>query len=76
MEYPKIQTLFMRDKKGLIIPDSNTRPEFEYLRKDLWECTEKIDGTNMRIEIHCDETTKCLGGTVVGQREQPFLSIC
>ena len=55
MEYPKIQTLFMRDKKGLIIPDSNTRPEFKYLREDLWECTEKIDGTNMRIEIHCDE---------------------
>ena len=46
MEYPKIQTLFMRDKKGLIIPDSNTRPEFDYLRENLWECTEKIDGTN------------------------------
>lgn len=58
MEYPKIQTLFMRDKKGLIIPDSNTRPEFDYLRENLWECTEKIDGTNMRIEIHCDENNE------------------
>lgn len=55
MEYPKIQTFFMRDTKNLIIPDSCTRPEFGYLKQNLWECTEKIDGTNMRVEIHCDE---------------------
>jgi len=48
-KYPKIQTLFMRDDKGIIIPSKYTTEEFKYLNKNEWECTEKIDGTNIRI---------------------------
>lgn len=50
-EYQKIQTLFLRDDKNIIIPDRFTYPEFEYLKDNKWECTEKIDGTNIRIEL-------------------------
>lgn len=50
-EYQKIQTLFKRDGKNIIIPSQFTLPEFEYLKDCKWECTEKIDGTNMRVEL-------------------------
>lgn len=50
-KYQKIQTLFLRDDKNIIIPDQFTYPEFEYLKDNKWECTEKIDGTNIRIEL-------------------------
>ena len=51
MKYSKIQTLFKRDDKNIIIPDQFTYSEFEYLKDNKWECTEKIDGTNIRIEL-------------------------
>lgn len=50
-EYQKIQTLFKRDERNIIIPDQFTYPEFEVLKDLKWECTEKIDGTNTRIEL-------------------------
>lgn len=50
-EYQKINTLFYRDDNNIIIPDKFTLPEFEYLKNNVWECTEKIDGTNIRIEV-------------------------
>ena len=40
----------MRDEHSIIIPTALTLPEFDYLKELKWECTEKIDGTN----IHCD----------------------
>ena len=51
MEYQKINTLFLRDEKKVIIPSSFTCDEFEYLKYCKWECTEKIDGTNIRVYI-------------------------
>lgn len=56
-EYQKIQTLFKRDEKNIIIPSMFTLPEFAYLKDCKWEATEKIDGTNMRVELvpHIDE---------------------
>lgn len=51
-QYHKIQTAYLRD------PDNNhktllegvwAKPEFELLKDINWICTEKIDGTNMRI---------------------------
>lgn len=50
-EYQKIQTLFKRDERNIIIPDQFTYPEFDVLKDLKWECTEKIDGTNIRIEL-------------------------
>lgn len=51
MEYQKIQTLFKRDERHCILPEQFTYPEFEALKNCKWECTEKIDGTNIRIEL-------------------------
>lgn len=50
--YQKINTIFMRDANNVIMPyDSFTEPEFEYLRGLKWRGEEKLDGTNMRIEV-------------------------
>src|SRR6478735_4532384 len=52
--YHKIQTLFKREqsgpKKGRMIPDDWTTPELAYLADNQWEFTEKVDGTNIRVE--------------------------
>lgn len=57
-EYQKIQTLFKRDERNIIIPDQFTYPEFEVLKDLKWECTEKIDGTNIRIELESSGNPK------------------
>ena len=50
--YQKINTIFMRDAKNVIMPyERFTEPEFEYLRSLKWRGEEKVDGTNMRIEV-------------------------
>ena len=55
--YPKINTLFKRDQNpgkyhNCIMPNEGfTQPEFEFLRDCKFECTEKIDGTNMSVHI-------------------------
>lgn len=51
--YTKIHTIFRRSERGIIQPEEPLSvPEFEYLRKCYWHCEEKIDGTNIRIEIY------------------------
>lgn len=68
--YQKINTIFKRDAKNVIMPyDGFTEPEFEYLRPLKWRGEEKIDGTNMRIEVSKEPIWN--GGnpdTVVGVR--------
>lgn len=50
--YQKINTLYKRDINNIIMQYHEwSCPEFEYLRTLLWDATEKIDGTNMRIEV-------------------------
>ena len=50
--YQKINTIFMRDANNVIMPyERFTEPEFEYLRSLKWRGEEKVDGTNMRIEV-------------------------
>ena len=50
--YQKINTLYKRDINNIIMQHYEwSCPEFEYLRKLPWDATEKIDGTNMRIEV-------------------------
>lgn len=49
--YPKINSLFLRDENNLIMPNHFTSPEFDYLKDCKWECTEKIDGTNIHIDF-------------------------
>jgi len=50
--YQKINTIFMRDAKNVIMPyEPFVEPEFNYLRGLQWRGEEKIDGTNLRIEV-------------------------
>ena len=55
--YQKINTIFKRDQNpgkfhNCIMPEEGfTQPEFEFLRGCKFECTEKIDGTNMSVHI-------------------------
>lgn len=53
-EYPKIQTLFERDPQNLsrVIPTKFARPEFELINR--WRVTEKIHGTNARLDFRHD----------------------
>lgn len=52
MKYPKINTIWKRDKnnKFNIIHGEYSCPEFENIKK--WHTTEKIDGTNIRIIVN------------------------
>lgn len=50
--YQKIDTIFKRDINNIIMPYHEwVSPEFEWLRHCKFDATEKIDGTNMRIEV-------------------------
>jgi len=55
VEYQKIQTVYLRD------PETNMKtllggqfalPEFEFLQNLDWEWTEKVDGTNIRVQYN------------------------
>src|SRR5574343_525938 len=48
----KRHTLFKRDPQKnfeKVIPGEFSLPEFAYLKDNIWEFTEKIDGTNIRV---------------------------
>lgn len=49
-EYHKVQTLFKRDSKTKkIIVGDYSIAEFEFLKDNIWEFSEKVNGTNIRI---------------------------
>lgn len=49
-EYHKIETIFERDEKTKKLIDGKFRnPTMEYLKDCIWQFTEKVDGTNIRI---------------------------
>lgn len=50
IEYHKIETLFERDEKTkkLVIGKFRSK-EVEFLKDNIWQFTEKVDGTNIRI---------------------------
>ena len=50
--YQKINTIFKRDVNNIIMPyDGFVDPTLEYLRNCKFDCEEKVDGTNIRIEV-------------------------
>ena len=50
MEYHKIDGLFKRDEQTKKLVEGEFRnPAIEFLKDNIWEFTEKIDGTNIRI---------------------------
>jgi len=50
-EYPKIQSIWKRNQKGIIIEGDYSTPELAYLSNAEWIGTEKIDGTNIRVIV-------------------------
>lgn len=52
IEYPKIDTLYNRDILGTkkLVEGDFRSESIEYLKNNQWIFTEKIDGTNIRIE--------------------------
>jgi len=62
--YPKIQAVWDRDpatNHRTLIEGSWSRPEFWWMRDLAWDWTEKIDGTNIRVEWN-PEVGVMLGG--------------
>ena len=62
--YNKIETVFNRDIEGTkrLILGSYRNETVKYLKNNIWQFTEKIDGTNIRIhwdghnvEFGCDD---------------------
>lgn len=73
-EYSKIETLFNRDKQTFRIIEGEWRlPEFEYLKNCPWRFTEKIDGTNIRVEWDKDAESVTLGGRTDNAQIPAFL---
>lgn len=74
-EYHKIYSPFKRDEKTrkLIFGDWS-RPEFGYLANNVWDWTEKVDGTNIRI-IWDGETMRIGGRTDAAQLYIPLLEV-
>lgn len=73
-EYPKIQSIFKRDDKThKFILGEYSMPEFEYLKDNVWVWSEKIDGTNSRIEWN-SETVNFGGKTDNAQIPTPLLN--
>lgn len=48
-KYHKIQSIFKRDQKTKEFTNEFSRPEFEMLQNCIWDWSEKLDGTNIRI---------------------------
>jgi len=58
-EYPKIETVFNRDTEGTkkLIPYSWRDDTVKYLSMNNWIFTEKVDGTNVRVQWDGHEIT-------------------
>lgn len=55
--YHKIHSIYKRDPKtnySTFLEGEFSRPEFNYLFYSLWMCTEKVDGTNVRVIVSGD----------------------
>lgn len=73
MKYPKIETLYERDKKTFkVIPEQIRRPEFGLVNH--WIMTEKIDGMNVRVELYPDGQIMGFGRTDKAQLPEELKS--
>ena len=76
LEYPKIHTIYKRDmetKGNPIIVGQYTFPEFEYLEKNRWVYTEKVDGTNIRIGLNGASNNMLFAGRTDNAQTPTFL---
>lgn len=71
-EYHKIQSVFKRDEKThKFIEGEWSLPEFEYLKDNVWVATEKVDGTNIRVDWDLEKVT--FGGRTENAQVPTFL---
>jgi ATP-dependent RNA circularization protein (DNA/RNA ligase family) len=59
-EYHKIQTVYLRDPATdykTLLEGQFAKPEFEYLKNNTWVFTEKVDGTNIRVQWDGEQVT-------------------
>lgn len=74
-EYHKIQTVFKRDpdtKFKTLLDGDYSMSEFQYLKDNKWEFTEKVDGTNIRVIIGSDGSVEFRGRTDRAQIPEPL----
>ena len=65
--YQKINTLYKRDINNIIMQHYEwVNPEFEYLRGCMWDATEKVDGTNLRIEVVQEPVHELVSDKIIG----------
>ncbi len=62
IEYPKIETLYNRDKETFKVIESEYRRD-EFYAVERWVVTEKIDGTNVRVQLSKDNNVTIGGRT-------------
>lgn len=76
-QYQKIQTVYLRDPKTkfkTLLEGEFSKPEFEQLQDIKWRCTEKVDGTNIRI-IWDGENIEFKGKTDLAQIPKPLMDV-
>jgi hypothetical protein len=74
IEYPKIETVWVRDDKThKVRPDEFRLPEFALVKE--WALTEKVDGTNIRIGLNANGTVAIGGRTETAQVPTPLLAM-
>lgn len=61
--YHKINSIFKRDTTNKLILGDYSIPEFLYLENNIWEFTEKVDGTNIRIILTPEHKVEFNGKT-------------
>jgi len=60
IKYHKIQTIFKRDPETghkTLLDGQFSIPEFEYLQNNIWDFSEKFDGTNIRVMFDGEKLT-------------------
>lgn len=67
--YQKINTIWKRDERNKIMLGEFAIPEIEYLKENIWEITEKINGTNMSIEIMFNQDGSIKDWNIHGKTE-------
>ncbi len=73
MEYPKIETLFERNKETFVVDETKLkRPVLATISE--WDVTEKIDGTNIRITLKEDGTMTFGGRTENAQLQSDLVA--
>ena len=74
-EYHKIQTVFKRDPENkfkTLLEGDYSIPEFDYLKNNMWVFTEKVNGTNIRVQF--DGSVQFQGKTDNAQIPAPLIA--